>query len=528
MRYTAFFVLGLIALSAKAQTPTFHENIASIIYDNCTECHRAGELGPMHLTNYEEISSLGGFIEYVIESGQMPPWTPDHNYSTFIGERYLTDDEIQTFSDWVAGGMPEGDPANNPGLPDFPEGSQVGEPDLVLEMPEPYVHGGDGTEQYQVFVLPTGLNEETEISAVEIRPGNSAIAHHALVGYTHNINSINQAIALDAATEDPGYESFGSYGVEVQDDFFGGWAPGMTTLISPPTIGKIMEANSYLLLQMHYGESLTEEADQTSINLFFADEPIEREIENALMSPEHLSVPFYIPANEVVEFHGTMYVPTDVSLISIIPHSHLLGKSWEAYATSLDNQDTIPLIHIPDWDFHWQGIFTYPSLVHIPEGYTIHAIASYDNTSSNPFNPNNPPQPMSFGDFTTDEMYVMFLQYVEYQEGDEDITFSNVQENHFVYNDSKLFPAWPNPAPANTSVKVGFHVPNDGTTVSIDFYDINGRIVDNWVNDVQYSKGYHLVNQELGSLEAGSYIYRLSTSDGYSASKTLQVVTTVE
>ena len=71
-------------------------------------------------------------------------------------------------------------------------------------------------------------------------------------------------------------------------------------------------------------------------------------------------------------------------------------------------------------------------------------------------------------------------------------------------------------------------MPNDGTTVSIDLYDINGRIVDNWVNDVQYSKGYHLVNQELGSLEAGSYIYRLSTSDGYSASKTLQIVTTVE
>ena len=84
-------------------------------------------------------------------------------------------------------------------------------------------------------------------------------------------------------------------------------------------------------------------------------------------------------------------------MISIIPHSHLLGKSWEVYATSSNDQDTIPLIHIPDWDFHWQGIFTYPSMVHIPGGYTIHAIADYDNTSNNPYNPNNPPQSMQFG-----------------------------------------------------------------------------------------------------------------------------------
>ena len=80
------------------------------------------------------------------------------------------------------------------------------------------------------------------------------------------------------------------------------------------------------------------------------------------------------------------------------------------------------MISIPDWDFHWQGIFTYPSLLKIPGGYTIHAIAAYDTTSSNTFNPNNPPQPMWFGDFTTDEMYVLFFQFIEYLPGDEDIS----------------------------------------------------------------------------------------------------------
>lgn len=521
MRYSAFLFFALITFSFQGQT--FHEDIAQIIYDNCTECHREGEIGPMQFTTFDEVSAQGPFIDYVIQSGQMPPWTPDHNYTSLVGERYLTDGEKQLFSDWVAAGMPEGDPAANPGLPDFVEGSQVGTPDLVLEMPEPYVHAGDGTEQYQVFVLPSGLTEQKQIRAVEIRPDNSAIAHHGLLGYTSDASTIAQAIALDEATEEPGYESFGSYGVNVDDDFFGGWAPGIEALIFPPTIGKKMEPESALLLQMHYGETMVEESDQTSVNIFFAEEEVERVVESVLMSPEHLTVPFYIPANQVVTFHGTRYIPGDISVLSIIPHSHLLGQSWQVFATSSDNQDTIPMIHIPEWDFHWQGIFTYPSLLHIPEGYTIHAIAEYDNTSNNPYNPNNPPQPMWFGDFTTDEMYVVFFQYINYLQGDEDISISDVEENSFVYEESRMFPAWPNPAPANSTVSVGFHIPTDRVEVSVDLFDINGRLVDTWLNGQTYSQGYHLITPQLGTIEAGSYVYRLTTSDGYSTSKTLQV-----
>jgi hypothetical protein len=173
---------------------------------------------------------------------------------------------------------------------------------------------------------------------------------------------------------------------------------------------------------MHYGPSYQDELDQTTINIYFAEEPQEREVVTYIVTPANLSEPFYIPANEVVSFHGTVYVEDDISVISTIPHSHLVGKSWLVYATSLDNQDTIPIISIPNWDFHWQGIFTYPYLLHIPGGYTVHAIAEYDNTTSNTFNPNNPPQPMWFGDFTTDEMYVLFFQFVNYLPGDEDIS----------------------------------------------------------------------------------------------------------
>ena len=266
----------------RAQAVTFHQDIAPIIYNACTQCHRSGEIGPMPFTTYQEVAAHGNFIEYVTQTGYMPPWTPNHHYSTLRGERFLTEEEKELISAWVEGGMPEGNPMDNPGLPAYPEGSQVGEPDLVLGMSEAFVHQGNMVDQYQVFVIPTGVSEAKEIRAVEIRPGNNVVDHHALVAYTNDAAVIAQALALDAADPNPGYESFGDYGVEVEQFLFGGWVPGTSPLEFPPTIGHVIEPGSHLLLQMHYGPSAVEAIDQTEINLFFHDEPIQREVETQI------------------------------------------------------------------------------------------------------------------------------------------------------------------------------------------------------------------------------------------------------
>ena len=102
---------------AKAQT--FHADVAPIIYNNCTECHRDGEIGPGQFITYEEVSLAAGVIEYFIQSGSMPPWSPDHNYSSLVGERYLTQEQIQTVSDWIAAASCRRS-CSNPGVPNFP------------------------------------------------------------------------------------------------------------------------------------------------------------------------------------------------------------------------------------------------------------------------------------------------------------------------------------------------------------------------------------------------------------------------
>lgn len=522
--FSISFVLTLWLGLVQAQTPTFHADVAPIVYSECTQCHRSGEIGPMPFTTYDEVSAYSGFISFVTSTGYMPPWTPDHEYSTLRGERYLTEEEIAVLAAWHEAGAPEGNPADNPGLPDFPEGSQIGTPDLVIAMPEPYVHGGDMTDQYQVFVLETGVTEETEIRAIEVRPSNAAIAHHTLIGYTANPSVIAQAESMDAADPALGYESFGDYGVDVEDFLFGGWVPGAEPIEFPATIGKKMAANGRLLVQMHYGPTPVEEADLTEINLFFANEPIQREVQLDMMTPLNLTEPFFILPNTVKTFHGVYAVQQDVSLLSITPHCHLLGQSWEVYAVSQDLADTIPLISIPEWDFNWQGIFSFPSLKHIPAGYTVHAFCTYDNTADNPNNPNNPPQWMSWGDLTGDEMFVLFFQFVEYMQGDEDISLSTADANtELVYQTDNLFPAWPNPVRPGHEVNIGFHL-HGPDEVQLELLDARGRLIDMWLPRQVLPAGHHQRTFVLGDLRSGMYFYRLTHADGSQRSHVIQVV----
>ena len=159
----------------------YSEDISPIIYNNCTECHRVGGAGPMPFTSYEEVASLGVMIKYVTESGYMPPWHADPDYSNFLGERVLTDSEKQLISDWVDGGMIQGDPSLEAQIPEFVEGSVIGEPDAVLTMEEEYLIEGNNQDDYRVFVFSTNFAEDKYLRSIEIMPGNLAAVLHSFV-----------------------------------------------------------------------------------------------------------------------------------------------------------------------------------------------------------------------------------------------------------------------------------------------------------------------------------------------------------
>ncbi len=518
MKKILFLLPFLLLSEGFAQSPNFSQDIAPIIYNKCSFCHRQGEIGPMPFTNYNEVAAWAGMVQYVTEIRYMPPWQPDPAYASFLGENHLSEQEIQLIRDWVIAGAPQGDPMLEPAFPSFPTGSLLGEPDLVLSFEEAYFHEGNNVDEYRIFVLPTGLTEDKDVAAMELRPGNTQIVHHALFAF----DTTGQAQLLDANDPGYGYEAFGGFGVTgLRNNQYPGYVPGQIPRFFPDGIGQKMYAGSDLMVQMHYAPWQADSWDSSTVNIFFKKEPVQRYLQSHLMHPflgTLVNGPFIIPPDTVIRFHGLWQVSTDISLVNITPHMHLLGKDWEVYAVS-PTGDTTPLISIPNWDFNWQGSYSFDHLIKVLAGSEIHAFASYDNTAGNPLNPHSPPQQMRWGEKTTDEMYYLPIGYVPYQPGDENILLSDEELGAlFTFPQNKLYSVYPNPVKDQVNIAFGL---GSHEEVSLTLYDLNGQVVKKLEENAFFSMGKHQLQADLGDLAEGSYFLQMKAGEYVSGLKVM-------
>lgn len=517
------FLIGVgFYLPGHAQTITWSEHIAPIVYDHCTSCHRPGEIAPFSLTNYSEAYNWANMIRYVTQIRYMPPWKADPHFGVeYLGENHLSEEEIATIQTWVEGGAPQGDPALEPPLPVFPTGSQVGTPDLVLSFSQSYLHEGTGYDEYRYFVLPTGLTQNRNLVALEMRPGNTKIVHHALFW----ADTSGVAATLDAQT--PEYGFVGGQGQGGGQANFGQqlptYVPGARPNVYTHGLAQRIKAGSDLVMQVHYAPTPVDEPDSSTVNLFFADQPVTRLVRSHIMLPTSLiNGPFIMAPNTVKEFHGVFKTPIAVSLLGIMPHCHLLGKNWRVFAVTPQN-DTIPLIHIEDWDFNWQGTYHFRHLKVLPKDSEIHAFATYDNTEDNPFNPNFPPQTVTWGEGTADEMFYLPLLWLPYLPGDEDIDLGGVttgtEETLFHFNQTRLYPVAPNPAQG--VVRLGYTLAETGLA-SLEVFDAQGRLAATLQTKRLTMAGEHIINWDTSPMAPGLYFVTLR-SNGVTQSQKVMV-----
>jgi hypothetical protein len=133
--------------------------------------------------------------------------------------------------------------------------------------------------------------------------------------------------------------------------------------------------------------------------------------------------PLVIAPDEVKVFKTEFTIPEDISILTLNPHMHLIGKQFKSFAIT-PTGDTIPLIKIEDWNFRWQYFYTFQQIVHLTKGTRIEVEALFDNTLNNMDNPFNPPQFITGKNGsmkTTDEMLQLIITYLPYQKGDENI-----------------------------------------------------------------------------------------------------------
>ena len=204
------------------------------------------------------------------------------------------------------------------------------------------------------------------------------------------------------------------------DQFLYGWVPGNSKFFFPPGTGKKIPRNTDFIVNIHYAPSPIPENDLSRINVYFSKEEVTREVKTITITENFITnQPFRIPAGKVTTFYSkTPPLQSDLSVIAVLPHMHLLGKSFRAYAITPAG-DVIPLIKINKWNFNWQNTYQFERLVKIPKSSVIYVEATYDNSSANESNPNDPPKDVAYGWNTTDEMMNFIIYCLDYKEGDE-------------------------------------------------------------------------------------------------------------
>ena len=507
----AFFAIVPL-VQAQTTQYTFSQDIAPLVYNHCTRCHRTGEVAPFPLTTYAEVVSHAQTIKYATGTRYMPPWKPDPNYRHYLDENVLTTAEIAKIRDWVDGGTPQGNPALTPAVPTYPSGSQLGTPDLVIPMAQAFRHLGNGQDMYRIFVLPVTLPANRDIAAIEFRAGNKSIVHHVIIG----MDTTQQAQALDAADPGYGYTHFGGFGFNPLETNFAAWVPGMQARFYPAGMGKKLYRHASLLVQIHYGPSYVTQTDSSVVNVFFARQPVTRYIQTVpAISPITLSNgPFVIPAGQMSTFHAQLVVPYDVTLLSTAPHAHYLSKSWKVWAVK-PNGDTIRLVKINDWDFRWQGIYRFTGLQRIPAGSRLMADATYDNTAQNPRNPNSPPQTVQWGESTTAEMLLTYFDVLPYRAGDENIVLSTAPGVATTPGTVQMA-VYPNPT--NSATTVSFQLERAGP-ITVSLFDATGRLVRTVLRDKAYPAGPQQVPVPLAGVAPGLYVVRLESNEGTRSEK---------
>ncbi len=407
---------------AASRPLTFNNDIGPIVFEHCAPCHRPEKAAPFSLLTYAEVKARSSRIADVTASRTMPPWMPEPGYGEFAGDRRLSDDEIARVRRWVEDGAVEGDPADLPPPPEWADGWQLGEPDLVIETPEPYTLRAGGSDVFRNFVIPVPIDSTRYVRAVELRPGNSKIVHHAVM----MVDRTESSRRLDEHDPEPGYDGMHTALGEAHNPggFFLGWTPGRVPFAGTADMAWRLEKGTDFVVQLHMRPTREERVIAAAVGFYFADRPPTRFPTMIRLGSETIDIPAGAANYEIKD---TYVLPVDVEVLSIYPHAHYLGKVIESFATLPDGTRKW-LIRITDWNFNRQDEYRYAQPIHLPRGTTLTGRIVYDNSSANPRNPNRPPRRVVYGPKSSDEMGDVWIQVVP-----RDSAHLAVLRKHYAY-----------------------------------------------------------------------------------------------
>ena len=379
---------------------TFNKDIAPIVFANCAPCHRPGGVAPFSLLTYAEAAEQAEAIAAETSTGHMPPWLPARGEFPIVGERRLRPEQINAIQRWVKEGAVEGAAADRPTPPAFPDGWELGTPDIVVSTDRPYVVKAGSDDVYRNLVLKVPLTEGVFVRAVEFRT-NGAPIHHAVI----RVDRTSASRRHDGEDGQPGFDGM-SFSVTDPDGQFIGWAPGRGPIVSPEGMAWRLERGSDLVVELHVIDSKEPTPLKPSVGLFLTKTPPRQRPITVRMASKAIDIPAGKADYVVTDDYE---LPANVTVLSVYPHAHYLGREMRTTAT-LPDGSVKTLLHIPHWNFHWQQDYRYVTPIRLPRGTRLSMRYTFDNSSGNPHNPNKPPVKVQGGPRAVDEMAEFSLQ----------------------------------------------------------------------------------------------------------------------
>jgi len=365
--------------SAERASPTYHRDVSRILQQNCVECHRKGGAGPFALDSLEAVRRKRAMIETVVQEGSMPPWFAAPGTGPWLKERRLTTEERGTLLGWLAAGAPEGEASDAPQPRQWRDGWRIGEPDLILPMPEPFQVPAEGLVDLQYFQTEA-TPADMWVKSIQLLPEAVQVVHHVVV-----------YIRMP----------------DKPQEYFYAYVPGCAPLVYDDSVARFVPAGSCFRFDVHYTPNGIAVSDRTRMGFVRARRPPDFEAFMRTLTNQEL----FIPAGASdVSFNASFELPWRTMIRSVAPHMHARGKAFRLEAFRPDGTSDL-LIQLDHWDSEWQYYYDFREWRDYPVGTKLLATAWYDNSAANPDNP-DPSVDVRYGTQTTDEMMLIGLEWV--------------------------------------------------------------------------------------------------------------------
>jgi hypothetical protein len=331
----------------------------------------------------------------------MPPWYADPDIGHFANDRSLSTAEIQTISAWVAAGAQPGDPKEAPKPLHWVEGWSIGQPEIVFEVPSVFNVPVSGIVPYQYAIVPTHFTKDTWIRLAEVRPGDRVHTHHIVV-------SVREPDSNWLAGEPVGVPftlNPHEFGGGVPGEFLAGYGPGAMPELLAPGQAKLVKAGSDLVFQLHYTTDGRPGCDQSRIGLVLSHEPPHQRVLMLAAANVHFLIP---PGDPDYQLDAQVTLRAEATLVSLLPHMHWRGKSFEFRVVFPDGR-TETLLRVPHYSYNWQFSYYLATPLRLPPGSSIECTAHFDNSAANPVNP-DPTKAVRFGPQSWDEMMIGYFE----------------------------------------------------------------------------------------------------------------------